>query len=117
MSRLPAIAANIRRVMDAGPHHYGDPTRGSALTRSTDATLERANRDTACPASRKRTQGQSCDEYPFARTDQGASKSERRDWGWAWVPTSEQHSQGGCLSAFYKAQRVLNGDKFWVEVP
>ncbi|MFJ8010946.1 NucA/NucB deoxyribonuclease domain-containing protein [Streptomyces sp. NPDC096339] len=71
----------------------------------------------ARPSSRKCPQGQSCDEYPFARTDQGALKSERRDWGWAWVPASEQHSQGGYLSAFYKAQRVLNGDKFWVEVP
>ncbi|MFE1416926.1 NucA/NucB deoxyribonuclease domain-containing protein [Streptomyces sp. NPDC058746] len=117
MSQLPGNAANIRRVMDAGPHHYGDQTRGNPLTRTTDAALERANRNTACPASRKRPQGQSCDEYPFARTNQGASKSDRRDWAWAWVPISEENSQGGYLSAFYKAQRVLNGDKFWVEVP
>ncbi|MFE1808706.1 NucA/NucB deoxyribonuclease domain-containing protein [Streptomyces sp. NPDC059533] len=87
------------------------------LPRITDAILERANRTSACPAFRKRAQGQSCDEYPFARTNQGASKSDRRDWGWAWVPISEQNSQARCLFAFYQAQRVLNGDKFWVEVP
>ncbi|MEU9033957.1 hypothetical protein AB0D45_03455 [Streptomyces sp. NPDC048352] len=97
MSQLPAIAANIRRVMDAGPHHYGYRTRGNLLTRTTDPKLERANRSTASPSSRKRPPGQSCDEYPFARTNQGASKSQRRGWGRAWVPTSEQNSQGGYL--------------------
>ncbi|MFD7554610.1 NucA/NucB deoxyribonuclease domain-containing protein [Streptomyces sp. NPDC059835] len=91
--------------------------RRHPLPRITDAILERANRTSACPAFRKRAQGQSCDEYPFARTNQGASKSDRHDWGWAWVPISEENSQARCLSAFYQAQRVLNGDKFWVEVP
>lgn len=117
MAQLPEIAANIRRVQDAGPHHYGDRNRGSALTRTTNTTLERANRNAACPASRVRPTGKSCDEYPFARTNQGASKSDRKDWGWAWVPVSEQNQQGGFLSAFYQNQRVLNGDKFWVDVP
>ncbi|MFJ3842200.1 NucA/NucB deoxyribonuclease domain-containing protein [Streptomyces sp. NPDC090054] len=117
MSDLPEIAANIRKVMDGGPHHYGDRTRGSALTRSTDPNNERDNRNAACPASRKRPTGKSCDEYPFARTHQGAAKSERRDWGWAWVPVSEQRQQGGRVSAFYQTQRVLGGDKFWVQVP
>ncbi|WP_128637636.1 NucA/NucB deoxyribonuclease domain-containing protein [Streptomyces sp. C] len=117
MADLPEIAANIRKVMDGGPHHYGDRTRGSALTRSTDPNNERDNRNAACPASRKRPAGKSCDEYPFARTNQGAAKSERRDWGWAWVPVSEQRQQGGRVSAFYQTQRVLDGDRFWVEVP
>ncbi|MFF3018209.1 NucA/NucB deoxyribonuclease domain-containing protein [Streptomyces sp. NPDC057939] len=117
MAQLPEIAANIRRVQDGGPHHYGDRRRGSALTRTTDTALERANRNAACPTSRTRPTGKSCDEYPFARTNQGASKSDRKDWGWAWVPVSEQNQQGGFLSAFYQGQRVLNGDAFWVDVP
>ncbi|MFD3580496.1 NucA/NucB deoxyribonuclease domain-containing protein [Streptomyces sp. NPDC058644] len=58
----------------------------------------------------------SCDEYPFARSNQGASRSQRKDWGWAWVPTSEQNRQGGLLSSFYSANRVLNNDPYWVEV-
>jgi hypothetical protein len=62
----------------------------------------------------------SCDEYPFATTDQGASKTTTPDWGWAWVPEAEQDSRGGRLSGFYKQERVLDGtngtgDQFWVE--
>lgn len=79
MATLPEIAKNIRRVQDAGPHHYGDRTRGNPLTRTTGARIERANRSKACPASRKRPQGKSCDEYPFARSNQGASRVQRRD--------------------------------------
>lgn len=117
MGSLPEISRNIRRIQDAGPHHYGDRTRGNPLTRTTSATVERANRNRSCPASRKRPQGMSCDEYPFARSNQGASRVARKDWGWAWVPTGEQNRQGGLLSAFYKSNRVLNNDAYWVEVP
>jgi hypothetical protein len=117
MASLPAIAANIARIQKAGPHHYGDQALGGLpLTRTTSTKVENANRSTACPASRKRPRGKSCDEYPFAKTWQGASKTTPPDWGWAWVPVSEQNSQGGLLGAFYAANRILNNDAFWVKV-
>lgn len=117
MQRLPGIAANIRRIQQGSPSHLGNKALGGvALTRTTSATLEQANRRTACPRSRPRPSGQSCDEYPFAKTREGASRSPAADWGWAWVPVGEQNSQGGLVSGFFKAQRVLDGDKFWVEV-
>lgn len=116
MANLPHIRTNIKRIQQAGPHHYGK--RGnSPLTRATSTAVERANRRVACPRNRPgRPAGHSCDEYPFAKTFQGASRTRKPDWGWAWVPAREQHAQGGYLSSFYAAQRVMNKDKFWVAV-
>ncbi|MFD5699017.1 NucA/NucB deoxyribonuclease domain-containing protein [Streptomyces lasiicapitis] len=111
-----SIAANIAKIQDSGPHHYGLKGKGSTLTRSTSDKNEKDNRNKACPKSRKRPPGKSCDEYPFARTNQGAARVARKDWGWAWVPEREQHQQGGFLSRFYKENRVLDGDRFWVDV-
>lgn len=119
MTQLPHIAANIRRIQDAGPHHYGRPGGSYPLTRNSG--LESANRKIACPDSRTRPSGQSCDEYPFATTDKGASRTQQPDWGWAWVPIPEQSRQGGLVDGFYRQQRVLDGvsgagDKYWVQV-
>ncbi|WP_420037730.1 NucA/NucB deoxyribonuclease domain-containing protein [Streptomyces sp. cg28] len=117
MSALAEIVRNIRRIQDSGPHHYGDPTRGNPLTRTTSATIERANRGRVCPASRQRPAGMSCDEYSFARGNQGASRVPRKDRVRAWVPAGEQHRQGELLSSFHSANRDLNDDAYWVQVP
>ncbi|MGW4515947.1 NucA/NucB deoxyribonuclease domain-containing protein [Streptomyces sp. NPDC004393] len=74
------------------------------------------HRKAACPPSCPRPADQSCDEYPLARSDQGASLSTQPDWGRAWVPAGEQHAQGELITAFWKSDRVLNGDPFWVAV-
>jgi hypothetical protein len=122
MATLPNIAANIAAVQAAGPHHYGRKADESPLRRNT--ALEAANRAVACPDSLTRPTGQSCDEYPFARTDQGAAQTQQPDWGYAMVPVGEQNSQGGLLASFYKTYRVMDatggvmgtGDAFWVAV-
>ncbi len=44
----------------------------------------------------------SCDEYPFASTDEGGASATIR-----LVPVPEQNSQGGTLSRFYGPNRVL----------
>lgn len=117
MTQLPAIAANIAAVQQAGPHHYGLQGEGSPLTRN--SSLIGANRAVACPGTPPA--GLSCDEYPFASTDQGASQTQPPDWGTALVPVAEQNSQGGLLSSFYNEYRVMDGtegtgDAFWVSV-
>jgi len=119
MSSLPNISANIRNIQQSGPSHYGRMADGLPISRN--SSLEAANRRISCPPDRPRPAGMSCDEYPFATTDQGASKTSQPDWGWAWVPVEEQNSQGGLLSSFYRSSRVMdgtngNGDKFWVQV-
>jgi hypothetical protein len=68
------------------------------------------------PDNRERPEGKSCDEYPFAPTLEGASRTSQPDWRWAWVPEDEQDRQGGLMIAFYKQYRVLDGDAYWVVV-
>ncbi len=115
MQGLPQIAANIRRIQANGPHHYGRNTAGgNPLTRN--STISAANNRAACRKRGPAPKGKSCDEYPFASTDQGASKTKFPDWGWAWVPVSEQGSQAGRISGFYNQQRILQRDAFWVAV-
>jgi hypothetical protein len=119
MASLPNIAANIGDIQQAGPHHYGRKADGLPLTRN--SSLYPKNRDAACPPNAPRPDGKSCDEYPFATTDQGASQTTPPDCGSAMVPNDEQSQQGGFVSGFYRQERVLDGtngtgDKFWVAV-
>jgi hypothetical protein len=130
MPLLPAIAANIRSIQAAGPHHYGSLSYVPAypLHRTTNSAIQTANGNTACPPSKKPRPGGttprayyppppgSCDEYPFASTYEGASLTQKPDWGTATVPVAQQSAQGGYISSFYQSQRVLDGDAFWVVV-
>ncbi len=129
MSTLPNIAASIASIQAAGPHHYGNSSYSPAypLHRTWNATIMNANNNTACPPSGRPVRGgvvvpdvapppSSCDEYPFASTYEGASQTTKPDWGTAMVPVAQQNSQGGLISSFYQAQRVLDGDAFWVSV-
>jgi hypothetical protein len=81
-------------------------------------TQQRKNHDAVC--NRKITgpppKGKSCDEYPFASTYEGGTTLSKANRGWAWVPASEQNRQGGLLTGFYNANRVLSHDAFWVKV-
>jgi hypothetical protein len=126
MATLPNIAANIASIQAAGPHHYGNSGYSPAypLHRTTNPTIMNANNNTACPPSPRPVRlipdvgppPSSCDEYPFASTYEGASQTTKPDWGTASVPVAQQNSQGGLISSFYQAQRILDGDAFWVSV-
>lgn len=118
MKQLPAIAANIRRIQNHSPGHYGRLGSKHPLHHITDTKRQDKKRRQAC--SRRVTgpppPGKSCDEYPFATTAEGGTALPPHDHGFAFVPTSEQDRQGGIITAFYNADRVLNGDAFWVSV-
>ncbi|MFD3622453.1 NucA/NucB deoxyribonuclease domain-containing protein [Streptomyces sp. NPDC058676] len=82
------------------------------LTRLTDKTKITLNRNTACPTSLPRPLLESCDEYPFASTWQGAntggSYSQR-------MIDAKQNSGGGrALSLFYLYNRIIEKDRFLV---
>ncbi|MEC4018300.1 NucA/NucB deoxyribonuclease domain-containing protein [Streptomyces sp. H27-D2] len=114
MSQLPDIANNIRRIQAQGGH-YGKPGSGHALRRLTDARKAAANRRAVCRGTAPRP-GLSCDEYPFASTYEGGTTLPAGSRGIAWVPEGQQDQQGGRLSAFYKKDRVLDHDSYWVAV-
>jgi hypothetical protein len=62
MASLTNIAANIRNIQQAGPHHYGRAADGLPLTRN--SSLYQKNRDIACSSNVPRFQDMTCDEYP-----------------------------------------------------
>lgn len=90
---------------------------GIPLTRGNTA-LGEANRAAACTRTWKRNNaqaGKSCDEYPMASTREGGRLQEgfsRR------MIDEQQNSQGGnwLYNDFYRPNRVIDGDKFYVEV-
>jgi hypothetical protein len=75
-----------------------------------------ANRAKACPRSRTRPTGMSCDEYPFASTKQGASFAADGAWAWKWIPWRQNSLVGTRLGQFVSSHRVFDGDKYWVNV-
>lgn len=110
---------------------FPDTWESRPLTRTRDATLRRDNRDASkkqCVAKYGSVNGQctftgdpdetptdcDCDEYPFASTEQGASNdpevSVKR------IDASDNRRAGAFLGNFYLNQRVLDQEKFYVDV-
>ena len=90
-----------------------NPPQPRGLTR--DSTLARKNRVASCQKDREKKLGEkpdgwSCDEYPFATTEEGGKDARVQ-----WVPASENSKQGGKVSNFYRGNQVLDGDKFIVK--
>ncbi|HEY0603730.1 MAG TPA: RHS repeat-associated core domain-containing protein, partial [Herpetosiphonaceae bacterium] len=70
------------------------------------------NRRAACsPARKAQLRPLTCDEYPFASTQQGGAGASTRG-----VPGSETSPQGGLLSGFYSSNGMKAGDLFAVIV-
>ncbi len=117
LSSLPNIVKNIQKAQ-SGPGHYGKPGSGHPLHHITSTTQQRANYNAVCARSvvGPPPSGKSCDEYPFKTTREGGKTLSAANRHTAWVPTAEQNSQGGKITAFFNANRVLNGDAFWVVV-
>jgi hypothetical protein len=92
------------------------------LSRMRNDTLRAANRNYACPESYTRTltrPNNTCDEYPFAATYQGAWIMGGAPW-YLWarqsMPGWQNFGVGGKWAGFLKQYRVIDGDDFWVEV-
>lgn len=110
----PEVAAHILFAQANLKQAWGLKNDGPPLTRSTDSSLNERNRQIACPKSRKRPPGKSCDEYPFASTHEGAASNS--DFDWDWVDATQNSLAGTDLGEFYKKNRMLDGDEFWVSV-
>ncbi len=113
MSGLPHITRGISRVQGRGGH-VGRPGGGHPLHRASSAVATKHNRRLVCPKHLPRPKGSSCDEYPFASTVEGGMSLPPIDRIIQWVPLRENQNQGVILSAFYRHNRVLRGDAFYV---
>ncbi|WP_141217232.1 NucA/NucB deoxyribonuclease domain-containing protein [Rhodococcus sp. 14-2470-1b] len=106
-STTPDIAKNITNGQ-ASLDRIGTPF-GGPLHRVTTAERD-ANRAIACSTARKAALAPpradmvspSCDEYPFASSLEGGSNTVI-----AWVPQTENSSQGATLKNFFDRNRIL----------
>lgn len=109
----PQIAKHIKDAQADGKPGKYDTTH--YLTRLTDQKKIDKNRGKACPSSLERPPGQSCDEYPFASTWQGA-KYSGGPFSRRMVNDKQNKGAGRALKGFYTYSRVLEGDRYlaWI---
>lgn len=108
----PELAAHIRDAQASG---LPGGTTDRPLHRLTDQSLIDLNRSVSCPASQPPPAGQSCDEYPFASSWEGAATGV--DGYSTRMIDADQNTQGGvALGTFYADERVIEHDAFLVTV-
>ena len=113
-TRSAQVAWHILWAQHNLKHHWGWQGHGQPLTRTMNQWLIEHNRDTACPESRPRPQGKSCDEYPFASTYQGAYLNP--DYSWHMLNAVQNRLEGRDRQTWYGSVRLWAGDQFWVNV-
>ncbi|MCC5578951.1 hypothetical protein IMZ11_25320 [Microtetraspora sp. AC03309] len=90
---------------------------GGCLHRTRDTAIHKKNRDVAIPAclaQRAYTRPESCDEYPFATTLEGAGSGPH--FSVKIMHESDNCSSGSRLSVFYQRHRIRERSPFWVDV-
>jgi len=93
---------------------------GPGLHRLADKTRIDQNRDTSCAGFVKQDANDSCDEYPFASTYEGAAIVGLARTSVGHVPLIENTTAGSRLGAEYKLDRIVDDgntyDAFWVAI-
>ena len=105
----------MARAQNGIASHPGKPGLGLPLTRLTDKRKIARNRRVACRNVRP-GKGQSCDEYPFASTHQGAALAGHGNFRSEAVNDRQNKLVGTRLSTFYSRYRIADGDKFFVHI-
>lgn len=136
-SRTGTVAELARHIGDAQASGLpGAWPSGTPLTRLAGPDDGQDNRDRACPDKLPRPTGKQCDEYPFASSNQGASKvtGVGRTFSYCQIIEYKQNqtgpdgfsacmidrtqnlSGGGQLGVFYRTNRVIANDAFRVYI-
>jgi hypothetical protein len=106
----------VERAQQDTPDHFGARGLGQPLQRLTDEERITDNRNVSCAGFVKdpNVPGDSCDEYPYASTYQGANEIGRARVAVGHVPLPHNREGGNALKSFLLANRVIDGDKYWV---
>ncbi|WP_433337561.1 NucA/NucB deoxyribonuclease domain-containing protein [Spirillospora sp. CA-294931] len=107
--------------------HYGHVNYGNPLHRIDPYKIEDNRRKVCTPAFQQKASslGLSCDEYPYASSEEGGTTSLRRSC--AFLPGPQNSAHGNALeNALYKPNRILPsydeggkyvpGDPYWIWV-
>ncbi|MET7944392.1 hypothetical protein [Streptomyces sp. NPDC005302] len=127
-ARTPNLVRHVDLAQASG---LPGATFAAPLTRTTDARFIALNRVRACGSAPSITD-YSCDEYPIATSHNGLSRGgTRRSFDGCsfpdvpsatgptgasvcMIPATENSSQGGSNTQFFRAERVLDKDPFRV---
>jgi Deoxyribonuclease NucA/NucB len=109
------ILQSQQNLADHWGANYKELT-GPPLQRLTDKKKKAANRTASCKGFLKKNETDSCDEYPFASTYQGAALVGPERTAAGHVPEDQNKHAGALLSSFYAKNRMLDGDFFWVGI-
>ncbi|WP_129305646.1 NucA/NucB deoxyribonuclease domain-containing protein [Streptomyces sp. L2] len=115
LSRSDAkVRQSANHILDAQRRIAGHPGASTPLHRITDSRTIAAHRRAMCahvhnPDPRK----YDCDEYPFAASKEGGNPHRGST---RIISAGDNRSAGSRLGGFYKSQRVLNGDGYFVHI-
>src|SRR5437868_5876275 len=107
--------------------HYGHISYGNPLHR-TDPITHDNNRNTICTTAiqqKAKSFGLTCDEYPYASSEEGGTKNPR--YSCAFLPGDQNSAHGNALNnVLYRPNRILPtlneggkyilGDPYWIWV-
>ncbi|MEV4285413.1 LamG-like jellyroll fold domain-containing protein [Nonomuraea bangladeshensis] len=89
-------------------HGYEPIQNGSRSTAKTVCDLELAD---------EKEKGMDCDEFPFASTLEGAQRATPFfNFSVQWVDQAANRSHGTLINAWYDNNRMINYDKFWIDL-
>ena len=123
----PSVQGVAQHILDAQfgtpttpplPDQFGVLGANNPLTRDTNPADTLANRNASCAdfVPDPTPPGQpsdSCDEYPFASTYQGAAFVGPGRFSVAHVPVDQNSRAGSLLGGFYSINRIIDGDPFY----
>ncbi|MFJ3338506.1 NucA/NucB deoxyribonuclease domain-containing protein [Streptomyces sp. NPDC086766] len=115
LSRSDAkVRQSANHILDAQRKIAGHPGASTPLHRITSEKTINAHRKAMCarvhnPDPKK----YDCDEYPFAASKEGGNPARGST---RIISAGDNRSAGARLGGFYKAQRVLDGDGYYVHI-
>lgn len=110
--KVRPVALHMRDAQNQLSQHWGKPGSGNPLHRTTDLSWRDRNNAAACANFVSNPPvATSCDEYPFASTQEGGAGASIRA-----VSLEANKSQGGILVGGYNSWRILDGDAYYVQV-
>ncbi|GII90462.1 NucA/NucB deoxyribonuclease domain-containing protein [Sinosporangium siamense] len=136
-TKFPDMYDHIKRALTAGSVTYPKPGGKSypdllqaknipggvwhnPLTRHGYEPTNEGNRTTAgvvCKNEIKKEEGTDCDEFPFASTLQGATRANPpHNFSVDRIESVQNQDHGRVLKAWYSNNRILNGDKYWIDI-
>ncbi|GAA3031445.1 NucA/NucB deoxyribonuclease domain-containing protein [Streptomyces glomeratus] len=106
------VKESAKHILDAQRAITGHPGASTPLHRITDEKTIDKHRRAMCGRTHAPS-GKDCDEYPFAATKEGGNP---RRGSIRVISASDNRSAGARLGGFYKSQRVLGNDAYYVRI-